>query len=474
MMATAIALPPSYEVSTGDSPNEPLIEDSLPDYAPRVARIPRPVEEREFEYKVEKKKGESLASLKVVAPAAYSKNIPTFCGTGPVKGSVNLYLTEPDTITSVVVSVRGRFLPGRSDSGQSEEELRLFDISNTIWSKDADGAATSPLLSNKKKLSGTHTWPFSVNIPEKVQFITKSSSRGPPGNIEHNLPQTFNDRVVRASIRYEVVLRIGRGKLKTNYKITCTFGYNPVIRPPPFPALKTIAYQGRTPLLEPTVDVDGWIPAKTVNVPGTLFNSRPVAIECQSPLKLFLSAPLVYTRGSVIPLYVRMQSSDQQALDLLATHKAIVVHLQRKIQHHLPMANLKNPEHYHTSMGRDVRDLVEAVWWPARSQEQEGSTTDSRVHTVCLNGELHLKADLVPSTTFPVFRVNYNVILRPFDTPGFKAAKPDNILLEHPVDIVTSFAPGPRAVRSAPPGYDSGRSLTAEYGVAIQGLDSFF
>jgi hypothetical protein len=104
-MATPVTLPPSYELSTDGSLNELLTEDPLPDYTPRTACVSQPLEEREFEYKVEKKKGETLASLKVVAPATYSKNIPTFCGAGPVKGSVNLYLKEPDTITSVAVSV---------------------------------------------------------------------------------------------------------------------------------------------------------------------------------------------------------------------------------------------------------------------------------------------------------------------------------------------------------------------------------
>lgn len=90
---------------------EQAVQDSLPDYSPRLARVPRSVEEREFEYKIEKKKGETLASLKIVAPAAYSKNIPTFCGSGPVRGSANLFLTQPETITSVVLSVSSMYQP---------------------------------------------------------------------------------------------------------------------------------------------------------------------------------------------------------------------------------------------------------------------------------------------------------------------------------------------------------------------------
>lgn len=71
------------------------------------------------------------------------------------------------------------------------------------------------------------------------------------------------------------------GTLRINYRIPCTFGYIPLIRPPPFPALKTIAYQERTPLLDPTVDVDGWIPMETVKISGTLFNSHIATIDYQ-------------------------------------------------------------------------------------------------------------------------------------------------------------------------------------------------
>lgn len=103
------AATPCSEIVTGDqlTPHESLIQDSRHDYSPRASPPLRSMEEWEFEYKIERNsnKGKNIASLKVLAPAAYSKNIPTFCGAGPVKGSVNLYFTEPETITSVVLSV---------------------------------------------------------------------------------------------------------------------------------------------------------------------------------------------------------------------------------------------------------------------------------------------------------------------------------------------------------------------------------
>lgn len=100
--------------------------------------------------------------------------------------------------------------------GKSDEELKLFEILNTMWSKDADALATSPIFSNKKKLSGTHSWPFSVTIPEKVRFEGDKFSSSLSG--EHNTPQTFNERALWAGIQYEVILRVGRGKLRNDYK----------------------------------------------------------------------------------------------------------------------------------------------------------------------------------------------------------------------------------------------------------------
>jgi hypothetical protein len=116
--------------------------------------------------------------------------------------------------SSLNLQVRGRFLSGRASD---DFEIILFDISKTLWSKDTDETATNPLLSNKK-LSGTHSWPFFIGIPEKVQFTAGRTSSSVPGTASHNTPQTFNERTLIAGIRYEVFVHIGRGKFKMDYK----------------------------------------------------------------------------------------------------------------------------------------------------------------------------------------------------------------------------------------------------------------
>lgn len=47
-------------------------------------------------------------------------------------------------------------------------------------------------------------------------------------------------------------------------------------------------------------------------------------------------------------------------------------------------------------------------------------------------------------------------------------------VLMHPVEIVTSFAPGPRAVRYAPPGYESEKPLPVEFGLGLSSMGNAF
>jgi len=163
--------------------------------------------------------------------------------------------------------------------------------------------------------------------------------------------------------------------------------------------------------------------------------------------------PLSYTRGSVIPLYIRLTSESQQAVDLLRAPEAVVVRLQRRIVFRVPQKMLKNAENLHSTRGKDTRDITGAVWWlPAQIIDE---TLPSREHTRCMHGELHLRSDLKPSSAMPYFRIEYAVVLCHFAAVGLETNGGEKLLQEQKVEIVTSFAPGPRAVRAAPPGYET-------------------
>lgn len=181
---------------------------------------------------------------------------------------------------------------------------------------------------------------------------------------------------------------------------------------------------------------------------------------------------LVYTRGSVIPLCLRLEGTDTQVLDLLSNPKAIVTRMRRRIKYH------HNAEKTMESFAwRDAIDHSQlALWWPS----SEGSE-DRHGRVRYVNGELHLRSDIKPTSAMASFRIEvryllssllitnyyrrllmlararsqYSIVLFPFDAVGVDCSENPEDLIEQPVDIVTAYAPGARPRMLAPPGYEA-------------------
>lgn len=72
---------------------------------------------------------------------------------------------------------------------------------------------------------------------------------------------------------------------------------------------------------------------------------------------------LCYTRGTVIPCVMIIETSDQQALDLLSSPRAVVVRLQRRIIYSTELAS------HHTNKDPVLQTTddypASAVWWPS-------------------------------------------------------------------------------------------------------------
>ncbi|KDR78935.1 hypothetical protein GALMADRAFT_1365711 [Galerina marginata CBS 339.88] len=460
-MSTAVEtlpLPPSYSdplIGVGNDVDNLDVSASaseLPAYTPgsRVSATPRRTQARqpepkEFSHELKNRNGTPFAILTIIAEGAYSKQIPTFLEGIPVEGRVCLILEKPDAIQSVVVSVTGKVIAGSDEVDQ----LTFVDVRSTLWSlsdgeprnsSSDDGtstlAVTSPNFSGK--LQGSYTWPFSIDIPKEVVR--------PSGKV-FNPPETFNERYVRVSVCYEVSVRFTRGKLRPNHKIKATIGYMPVTAPPPLPDLRRLAYEQRTALLGPTIDPEGWKATESVQFEGTIFNNRTVQVGCT----LFLSKPLSYTRGSLIPFCLRLESGDEQALDVLSTPKAIVLRLKRRVSHKFAYEGSK------ISASKDTTDHSQpAVWWPS----VEGSETEDGTQLRFVNGELHLRPGVKPSCAMAHFRIEYFLVLFPFESPDFVSTETAP-LIEHAIDIVTSYAPGPRPIKFAPPGYKPDTGIIA-------------
>ncbi|KDR78970.1 hypothetical protein GALMADRAFT_154856 [Galerina marginata CBS 339.88] len=407
---------------------------------------------KEFLYDTKNRKGKAVAVLNVIAERSYSKHIPTFLQDTPIKGSVSLSLDKPDTIQSVVLLIQGQFLTGASP----DQQLNFLNLTCSLWSPSsgeprndlAANDSSAPPINNSSravgaatrftgKLHGEYSWPFSIPLPKEVVLPSGKEKE----QKSFTLPQTFNERHARGSINYEMSVRISRGKLQSDYRIFARFGYIPISRPPPLPNLRRLSYQEGTLLLGPTIDPEGWYSEDSVTIQGSVFNNRTVQIGCT----LCLAKPLCYTRGSLIPLFLRLESDDQQSLDLLSAPKAISVALKRRIRYHFNPSKALGMYHL-----RDTIDYSQpAVWWPSTEGSEEPL---GRFRF--LNGELHLQPDMKPTSAMGDFRMEYNVVFFPFDTTGFEPSD-NGALLEYPIDIVTSFAHGPRPRKFAPPGYES-------------------
>lgn len=93
----------------------------------------------------------------------------------------------------------------------------------------------------------------------------------------------------------------------------------------------------------------------------------------------------------MIPISLRLEGEDQQALDLLSSPKAIVARLRRHIKY-----SHRSPE---TLAWRNYTSHSQvAVWWPSAEQSEQ---RDVRY----VNGELHLQADIKPTSAMGSFRI---------------------------------------------------------------------
>lgn len=118
------------------------------------------------------------------------------------------------------------------------------------------------------------------------------------------------------------------------------------------------------------------------------------------PSTSILSLQQSYTRGTVIPCHIAIQSKDLQALDLLAKPKAIVVRLTRCVQHPNDAGQSMSSASLNVAMAEDKKEVERAVWWI----NPEAEDLDAQVRH--LEGEIHLEKELQPSCSFSLFKVS--------------------------------------------------------------------
>lgn len=397
-------------------------------------------------YELTKTKNRPWATLNLRSGARSPQQMPTFFEDEPIAGTVALSLEKEDSITAISISVTGKVITG----AKSGDLHTFLSYSHPLWSKSMGDPRSISQPSSPShgrfsgKLSGNYSWPFSFNLPKKVTL--RPSSAEPSQT--YRLPQTFLERLKMASVQYDLTVHFTRTKLRPDSQLRTVLAYIPCIRPREPSMLRQLAYQEGSPLLPPEMDPEGWRTLPTLPVRGKIFNSHPVHLD----VNLSLASPLSYTRGTVIPLFITINSRDSQALDLLSSPHAINVRLRRRIQ-------------YRGTDFEDSEDFVEnAVWWPAAGGDR---------HSRRLNGEIKLVKDLKPTTSIAHFMIDYSVVVCPFQATGFSCHfdRTEEPLSSEPVEIATIFAKGPRPKAYAPPCYDSGRKPPVYFAPQQAGFD---
>ncbi|KAJ4478488.1 hypothetical protein J3R30DRAFT_823196 [Lentinula aciculospora] len=356
-----------------------------------------------------------------------AKHVPIIAeGASPITGWVKLDLNSPETIQGITLALRGHAITGANEGGSHT----FLDHITSLWSKDQGDPHNFGNSGNASrtnfwggKLLGTYTFPFSIILP--IGDATGGS-----------LPETFREQASGVRVRYELVLKIGRRRLKADSKLRIPIEYRRKTTPSPASELRQLAYQENTAAPGPGLDPCGWTTFSPVDCIGRLLNCQTVILRCT----LSLANPLSYTRGSFIPCHLRIESVDEQALDLLASPRTTMLRLCRRVKYLFDAGQgmQQNGKSTASRPRYETSNVGQAVW--SHDQNFDVNGINSRVRW--LTGEIPLSKELPPSSDVLSFGAEYAVVLLPFESATFLPER-DTQLQTYKVEIATEYAEGP-------------------------------
>lgn len=175
-------------------------------------------------------------------------------------------------------------------SASERDSYTFLDDTHVLWSKDLGDPNDTSSRRCDGRLQGSYTWPFAFPFPSRVSLGGSPSTR---------VPQTFRDRRCKAGIQYELVLRLSRGKLRTDpryinkyvlaeieivyhfdYRIEIPVIYATKIMPDKPSILRQLAYRDGVSLLGPDADPEGWFTLPPATIHGRISNSRSHEVMC--------------------------------------------------------------------------------------------------------------------------------------------------------------------------------------------------
>ncbi|KZV89373.1 hypothetical protein EXIGLDRAFT_771815 [Exidia glandulosa HHB12029] len=347
-------------------------------------------------------------SITVLSRAVSMSSTPLYHDGDTIIGTVHINSSKNSGIQDISISLRGQ----HSCYGKDTTFLRL---SHSVWSPER---RTSHEGVYERNLRGTNIWNFSIPLPACCNALDTGTSDTP-------LPPSFggSGSVLPETINYEISCTVRRRFFSgPDEQLSVPIQYRPQTVAGSAPLSRSHAYNNGTPIPGPEVDAEGWSSFRS-SCSGDFFSRREVNIDCE----FSLAAPLEYARGGLIPFAVRVSTTDQQLLDLLAvTPDFLSIHLQRQV---LCNTTLSATFEKTVSSGR--------YWVTAKIQG-----------ALLIAGEINASAILQPSFQYGALEVAYLVQFF-IGAPGLhlKTASPIGAI---PVQICARRAPGPRPISYAP------------------------
>ncbi|KAJ3572953.1 hypothetical protein NP233_g2737 [Leucocoprinus birnbaumii] len=359
--------------------------------------------------------------LRVKSRSPSAKNVPFFLEGDTISGLVELDATKTSSVKEVSVELQA----GTTAVGQEEE--RFLSLKETLWPAISETGSKS-----STKLQGMNEWPFRFTLPREVEVHGPQNKKG-----FYQLPPSFSERASPAYLDYRISVRIKRGSFKVSQKLTTAFGYQPITVPgsPMRPALQLANAEGN-PLPNPKQEPEGWKSQQKLKIEGTLFGAK----------KLSVARPLEYAIGSPLPLYLVIESEDEQAMEVLSSPTAIRVELTRAMTTGSEATAEKAERRSNNFF---VVALSRAFFWVV---DEPGCGPNRRV----LHGEIDLEAKLKPTFVFPRLSIEYAVDFIGFETTGWVAegqTSKAGPTLSEPVMIVSRQLSGVITRSNAPPEY---------------------
>ncbi|KAF9058188.1 hypothetical protein BJ165DRAFT_114949 [Panaeolus papilionaceus] len=353
------------------------------------------------------------------------KRTPRYFGGDSVSGTIKLAIDGSQNISAITILLKGRIITSFSEWGTHVFLEHTIPIWNGKHSLNGPGSISSgqavggPHTGQRNLKSGNLEIPFSFPFPTEVNLTTNTKGKCSPDiQTIFPTPQSFLERDLPSNIDYELVVRVKHGLLRADTKLKVPVVFIPRITPDPVPPRRQAAYlEGAFQLPSPLSDPEGWEPLEPCTISGVFGSDNHVDVECS----IYLARPLCYTRGTVIPCYMTLSSRNSQALEQLAKPEWQNVRLTRNVIYFEDA--VRDIERYiggkvvEPSYRSDEAEV--AVWWELPKHVSGVQSSYSKT----LEGEIHLSEDLIPSSNFCLFRVEYAIEVLPFKSTRFTADK---------------------------------------------------